>query len=210
MGNKNVQEVAPNVYSIGGKTYIGVPKRIEAFRRDHPISEGWAINTTMIACNEKQVIFRADIVGPEKNVVATGHAGEFWSDGFINRSSAIENCETSAIGRALAMAGYAEGESVASAEEVVKANNHRAIQDHQKQNQNEPAKPKPPTAEALFAAEIMERFPKQHRKKFADHLLKEFGKSRLTEINLKDLSDTAAYLKDKSPAEIENIISNLS
>lgn len=54
-------------------------------------------------------------------VLGTGHAYEKENSTFINKTSYIENCETSAVGRALGMAGFGIDTSVASAEEVQNA-----------------------------------------------------------------------------------------
>ena len=52
---------------------------------------------------------------------ATGHAYEKENSSFINKTSYIENCETSAVGRALAMLGFEIKKSIASKEEVENA-----------------------------------------------------------------------------------------
>ena len=58
-------------------------------------------------------------------LVATGHAYEKEASSFINKTSYIENCETSAIGRALGVYGIGIDASLASAEEVVNAVNNQ-------------------------------------------------------------------------------------
>lgn len=105
---------------VKGKTteYAPVNQRIKAFRMLYP--QGF-ITTEMIANAGGICIFRAT-VGYEENgahhVLGTGTAYEKESSSFINKTSYIENCETSAVGRALGMAGFGIDCSVASAEEV--------------------------------------------------------------------------------------------
>ena len=107
------------VVNIKGKQYQTVALRVHKFRESHRISEGWAIITDLHACDEKKVIIKASIVSPEGITVATGWAHETWT-GQINKFSAVENGETSAIGRALANCGLG-GEHYASADEMENA-----------------------------------------------------------------------------------------
>jgi hypothetical protein len=102
---------------IDGKTYQTVAYRLAEFRKQSPYSAGWNIETECLHWDEKQVIFKATIKTPEGKSVATGHAFERWNSSSINRTSAYENAETSAIGRALATAGFI-GTEFASADEV--------------------------------------------------------------------------------------------
>ena len=108
------------VVNIHGKDYKTVALRVEEFRSDHGIDSQWAIITEILRCDENVVQVKASIKSPEGTIVATGHAQESWSVGKINATSCVENCETSAIGRALASAGLA-GEEFASADEVAVA-----------------------------------------------------------------------------------------
>jgi hypothetical protein len=67
-------------------------------------------------------------------VLATGHAYEQEGSTYINKTSALENCETSAVGRALALAGFEIKKSIASKEEVEAA---QAKQEVLKREENE-------------------------------------------------------------------------
>jgi len=101
---------------IKGKEYVMVNERIMYFRNN---MEGQII--TEILSNEDGVcIFKASIIVNDK-VVATGHAYEKEGSTFINKTSYVENCETSAIGRALGILGIGIETSVASYEEVANA-----------------------------------------------------------------------------------------
>ena len=109
------------VVDIRGKQYQTVSLRIHEFRLKHPIDDGWGLITELVECSEAQVICRASVVSPEGKTVATGYAQERWT-GQINKTSAVENCETSAWGRALSAAGLGgEKFPVASAEEMQQA-----------------------------------------------------------------------------------------
>lgn len=103
---------------IGNKDYHTVAKRVQDFREKH--GEAYGIWTDLIQ-NESLVVMSARIVDKETGfTVAMGHAEEDRSKGQINRTSALENCETSAIGRALAAFGIS-GTEFASANEVENA-----------------------------------------------------------------------------------------
>ena len=103
---------------IKGRDYAEVNQRIKAFRMVYP--EGTII--TELLSNENGVcIFRAVVSNDEGKVIGTGTAYEKEDSSFINKTSYIENCETSAVGRALGMCGFGIDVSVASAEEVQNA-----------------------------------------------------------------------------------------
>lgn len=107
---------------IKGKEYSEVNQRIKAFRMVYP--DG-IIDTKMISNENGVCVFKAqvgyyDFDGSVK-WLGTGYAYEKENSTFINKTSFIENCETSAVGRALGMAGFGIDVSVASAEEVQNA-----------------------------------------------------------------------------------------
>ena len=99
---------------IKGTDYIPVNERIKEFRRLHPTGQ---ILTQIMANADGQILFQAKIL-VENRIVATGHAYEKEGSSFINKTSHIENAETSAIGRALGIFGIGIDASIASAEEV--------------------------------------------------------------------------------------------
>jgi len=100
---------------IHGNDYETVAHRLARFRKDHPT--GW-IECSIIQDDSKVIVMRASIGFEDDVLIATGHAEEVRGSSNINKTSALENCETSAIGRALAAAGYESGGSIASADEV--------------------------------------------------------------------------------------------
>lgn len=103
---------------IKGKDYAEVNQRIKAFRMVHPNGD---IDTHLISDENGVCKFRADIYDANGKHLGSGTAYEKENSTFINKTSYIENCETSAVGRALGMCGFGIDTSVASAEEVQNA-----------------------------------------------------------------------------------------
>lgn len=110
-----------------GKDYVQVKDRIEYFNTTYP--DG-SITTTIVK-DEGDIVQIKAYVMPDtakEGRLFTGHAEEIRGQGFVNKTSALENCETSAIGRALAMMGIGVIDSVASMDEINIAN-RKASQD---------------------------------------------------------------------------------
>lgn len=107
---------------VKGKDYAEVPQRIKAFRSLFP---NGAIETSIISNDNQMVVMKATVRDEEGHVLGEGHAYEKESSSFINKTSYIENCETSAVGRALGMCGFGIDISVASYEEVANAINNQ-------------------------------------------------------------------------------------
>ena len=103
---------------IKGKEYAEVNQRIKAFRMCYP---NGSITTDIIGLENGIVTIKATVVNEEGAIIATGYAQEKESSSFINKTSYIENCETSAVGRALGFCGFGIDVSVASYEEVANA-----------------------------------------------------------------------------------------
>jgi hypothetical protein len=87
--------------------YIGVAERIGDFYRDHPQGR---INSTIVEHDLERgfILMRAEVYRQPDDALpsGTGHAYEMKSEGHVNKTSYIENCETGAVGRALANLGY--------------------------------------------------------------------------------------------------------
>lgn len=106
--------------------YEPVEDRIRAFWADYPKGQ---IVTELVHFDDKRFIVKAHVsiprdheqFGPHMGPLATGFAEEIVGVGPVNRNYALENCETSAIGRALANAGYATKGKRPSREEMQKA-----------------------------------------------------------------------------------------
>lgn len=100
---------------IKGKNYAEVNQRIKAFRMVYPKG---SLPTEIISIDNGTVVMKCTVLDEEGNILATGHAYEKENSTFINKTSYIENCETSAVGRALGIAGFGIDTSIASADEV--------------------------------------------------------------------------------------------
>ena len=103
--------------NIRGKKYVEVNERIKFFRQEDEY-KNWTISTDFTAMDSEMCVCKAVIADTTQRVVATGHAHEERAGSHINKTSYVENCETSAIGRALAMMGIGIDTSIASANEV--------------------------------------------------------------------------------------------
>ena len=145
--------------NIKGKEYAEVNQRVKAFRTLYP--EGFI--TTEILCREGGLCIIKATVGHYADgksvILATGTAYEKEGSSQINRTSYIENCETSAVGRALGMAGFGIDTSIASADEMNNALLQQNTNDVQKPVQTEPAAPhvqKPVQAEHAAPYDILQ------------------------------------------------------
>jgi hypothetical protein len=109
--------------------YETVEERLVKFWKEHPDGR---IDTTLVESTLQRFIVRASIFRTEVDAQAwtTGYAEETVSTRGVNSTSALENCETSAIGRALANAGYVTKGKRPSREEMskVKANEPKPLQ----------------------------------------------------------------------------------
>lgn len=106
--------------NIKGKAYVEVSQRILYFRTA-PEYRGWAMESDIISYDDQSCIIRATIKNPEGVVVAIGHAQEDRTSSMINKTSYIENCESSAWGRCLGNLGIGIETSIATADEVAMA-----------------------------------------------------------------------------------------
>lgn len=104
--------------NIKGKEYVQVTERIKAFRELCP--EG-SITTEIVTFGDGQIVMKTTITDEDGRVLATGHAMEKEDSSYINKTSYVENCETSSWGRALSALNLGIDASIASAEELVNA-----------------------------------------------------------------------------------------
>lgn len=118
------------IVKIHGKEYLTVAKRVSNFRANEKY-QNYSLETNVVELDDQKVVMKASISNENGRVIATGHAEEKRASSQINKTSALENCETSAIGRALASLGFG-GTEFASANEV-----ENAIAQQQAPNTNE-------------------------------------------------------------------------
>ena len=153
---KKANELISTV-SVKGKEYAEVPQRVKAFRSVFPHG---TIETEIIKLDAEFVVMKATVKNGDE-LLATGTAFEEKKSSFVNKTSYIENCETSAVGRALGFCGFGIDNSIASAEEVSNAINQ--------QENNQPAQkaPSPATVPcAMCGKPLGEDFAAKSKKKY--------------------------------------------
>lgn len=149
---------------IKGKEYVQVNERISAFRK-LPEYSGFSIETEVIAIDSETCVIKATIRDNVGSLVSTGLAQEDRSSSTINKTSYVENCETSAVGRALGFLGIGIESSIATAEEVSMAIAKQDI----------PATPKAPVQLPKAMSYIQEGANAPERKKRFDDVVKKYG-----------------------------------
>ena len=170
---------------IKGKEYAQVNERIKAFRMVYP--DG-AIITTLESDSNGKCVIKASVYASADAEFAkplgTGYAYERESSSYINKTSYIENCETSAVGRALAMCGFGIDISIASCEELKTAMRTQYILEH-----------KDETASEEEIKQLIDLAAKKGIKK--EQLLKRAGVDKAEDLTYGMLSDLAKAV-DKS------------
>ena len=157
---QNVHELHKKfgVTQKGGKKYTQVVHRMEAFRSH--LGTQYGIVTEILVDDGKRIVMKASITDKDGRVIGTGHAEEIRGSGYfaqgdkrnINTTSALENCESSCIGRALAALGLSGGE-YASANEMDAAERKKEVVGVASPNATSTPQPKP-KSEAQWFDEI--------------------------------------------------------
>lgn len=106
--------MALQTISLKGKEYVPVNVRIQEFRANDKY-KNWSLISKLVEHTESICVFLAEIHDENDKCVATGYAKEYKS---TSNPKYIENCETSAWGRALANLGIGIDESIASYQEM--------------------------------------------------------------------------------------------
>lgn len=183
---------------VTSKEYAEVNQRIKAFRMVYP--EG-SIITEMLSDKDGVCTFRATVripgpyvpdVGQTTTILGVGHAQEKESASYINQTSYIENCETSAVGRALGMAGFGINTSLASAEEM-----ENALNNQNAPTQNPPKKQDRP--DALQIAELntlMESITDAEGRKLDGtlYIRQKFGKDKPEDLTMDEYNKAKDFL----------------
>lgn len=171
--------------NIKGKEYVEVNERVRFFRTIDAFAN-WAIETELLSNENGVCVFKATVKDENGIIRATGHAYEKEDSTFINKTSYIENCETSAVGRALGILGIGIDTSIASSEEVENA----------MKNQEKPQlTTKKQTNGPLDFAELWEKYKNMDK----DELRKEY----------KEVKDYPGW-SDKQKEAVLNIIERCS
>lgn len=123
------KQLTNKAIDIKGKKYVLVSDRVLYFNETYP---NWSISTQRIMTEDVGIeIIKATVIPdcakPERYF--TWYSQAKWWDWFINKTSALENAETSAVGRALAMMWIWVIDSIASMDEINKAENTAKSQD---------------------------------------------------------------------------------
>ena len=184
------------------KDYVEVNVRIEKFHQKYPNGR---IDTEVMfveGTQPKEVLVKANVYRDITDAFpsATGHAHEVHGSSYINRTSFIENAETSAVGRALAILGFEIKKSVASREEVANAQ-------HQ---QTQPPQPAP-----QVPLEHQSQFPTDSQIKMLNVKLKNCGYTKddvpvILEVVSKFLGYTIKQLTDIKKADVTRLAEYLT
>ena len=177
--------------SIHGKEYVLVNERLDEFLSENPkatvetiLAKQDAMTDTATGDMCNQYIVQAKIIPnplEEPEVYYTGYAEERDNNGFINKTSALENAETSALGRALAFAGYGSAQSIASGEEVLRATQVRKNID--------------PTTTSLDKLDrLKNKLYKEN--KIDDKMNLKYTKKRSAGMTIKQVTETQSYFED--------------
>ena len=121
MNAANALTDTAGVKQKGGKKYLEVKHRVTVLRQTYGLEIG--IDTELLLADEKHVRVAATVTDATGRVIGSGLAEELRGSSGVNATSAVENCETSAIGRALASIGLHGGE-YASLNEIEIARSH--------------------------------------------------------------------------------------
>ena len=120
---------------IKGKDYVMVNERIKAFRNNF---KGFSLETEIIDITSESCTMRAVVRDETGRIIATGTAQEWKQSSNINSTSYVENCETSAWGRALGNLGIGVDTSICSAEELSFAlTNQKATEEREQLEKSE-------------------------------------------------------------------------
>lgn len=175
---------------VKGKEYAEVPQRVKAFRSLYP--QG-TISTEIVKIEIGMCVIHA-VASVDGVILGEGTAYEMEGSSFINKTSYIENCETSAVGRALGFAGFGIDTSIASAEEVMNAQYQQKMGEVKKF-----VKPQPKEKSDKEIGEDIKKLLNKSQEELAADL-----KRLLMETD----SDTKAFLKwasEKYKRQIPNV-----
>jgi len=104
--------------NIKGKDYVEVHTRLKYFRE---VYSEYTLDSVVLDKTSESIMIKAEIKDSTGRLIASGIAEEYKGSSYINKTSYVENCETSAWGRALGNFGIGLDTSVASANEVMNA-----------------------------------------------------------------------------------------
>jgi len=133
-----LEDLNLNTVNLKGKEYSMVASRLEIFRKHFGFRYG--IVEEILVDDGKRVLIQTRIYDRDKPEIpiGVGHAEEIRGSSLVNKTSAVENCSTSSLGRALAAAAALHGGEMASVNEIEKAqNNEKNIEEKQTKTDDE-------------------------------------------------------------------------
>lgn len=172
------------------KKYAEVNQRIKAFRMVYPMG---TIETEILKDDDNVCMVRASIYNGDI-LLSTATAREEKTASFINKTNYVENCETSAVGRALGMCGFGIDVSVASAEEI-----QNSIQ---KQEKIEKESNLPMTEEQMFMIANLEGKYKDQLRKFYNKDILDLTREE-AETSINSLKAKGVEIKAKNQVELD-------
>ena len=184
-----------NKVSIKGKMYAEVHTRVQAFREAFGV-DGKIISKVHVADKDRVMTETSVYVYKDGSWREIGNdfAEEFRASGMVNKTSAVENCLTSSIGRALSACGLSGG-NYASFEEVDHAINEKVdVTAKEKPKKKDPV-PKPKTAKDLKESMEEKGLAKKDEEEFIEEAKEIFGledqnyAEKFTRISEKALTD---------------------
>lgn len=183
-GITKANAVMPKI-PVKGKNYAMVPARVQAFRMMCP--DGY-IGTEIVDMHDGVVTMQATVKDETGKVLATGLAQEKETSNYINKTSYIENCETSAVGRALGMLGLGSDEQMASAEELCNAITQQTDKKLKSQIDED----------AKFTAQAIATINKAYKSPENLRIIAEnYGKEKVTDLSIDDLRDFMSRFERK-------------
>lgn len=164
--------------NIKGKEYVEVNERIKYFRIADDY-QGWSLSTEVVQLDNESCVMKATIADADGFIRATGFAQEDKSSSYINKTSYVENCETSAWGRALANLGIGIDTSIASSNEVSMA--------IAKQNTKTPTKAAKADAKLKLTSDIKAKMIEAVKNGAADKVEAALGKYEISAAQRKEI-----------------------
>lgn len=203
MGLVNELHKKEGIQQRGGKKYTQVVHRMEAFRMTFGLDLG--VNSQIVTDDGQRVVVKAIITDAEGRTVGSGFAEEIRGQGNVNKTSALENCETSAIGRALASIGLAGGE-YASANELDAVPRKAAALE---QNQAETPSVSPPKPEVAGNTSLPQEASPDPDKEFYHELSKKLQHMKaLGQVHnlFAEVKPKIKELKQRNPERAQHVI----
>lgn len=126
------KDLADKAIDLKGKKYVLVSDRVLYFNDAY---KDGSITTELVSTPDAETVIVKATVKPNDKQTFTGYSQATWGEGYINKTSALENAETSAVGRALAFMGIGVIESIASLDEIHKTTTTKVTtKDYQAKN----------------------------------------------------------------------------